>query len=403
MNSAIHPSIFVVLTTISFSLLSPAFSQGDEMRAWTDATGREIRASIDGFEDEKTVIFKLENGRTVPYQIAGLSVADQAVARRAFQNKAKPTTTAEIDWENPKQSEKYVIKSARRQNAPGFVSTKSGWEWQIKCVEATVEYKGEETSADGSVKAYFYNRDNDLIDVFRGPPRRQDENGVYTNAPKNFEQGEAVETYFPLTEFLEESDWSTALIVFGSGSEISVDTMPRTNLKDLDFPEKRFLFPAWKGGGSEEEEEEMTSNVDLEIRRVRQQTYRDSLIFNGDYQKNMPCVSAEVRVLGDFTPGDGKVKMHVFDESQKLVFTRRRTSSAQIDGSGTYVDEPRIADEDWYPIFFALDRELAGKDYPTYVVVFEFGGKTTAAVESSTNATLESLDFPEKEELTDSE
>ncbi|MCB1088329.1 MAG: hypothetical protein KDM63_14870, partial [Verrucomicrobiae bacterium] len=68
-------------------------------------------------------------------------------------------------------------------------------------------------------------------------------------------------------------------------------------------------------------------------------------------------------------------------------------------GTSQYVANPKIADDAWHPVVFALDGDLKDKDLPTYVVVFSFDGATTAMVESSVGATLESLDFPEKKNL----
>lgn len=302
----------------------------------------------------------MKNGASVPYSIAKLSDADQGLAQTAF---GKQGQSAKVDWENPQESENYVIKSVRCQTAPGYVDSKSGWTWQTKCIEAKVEYKGEDASAKGNVRAYFYTRAGKLLDAVKKPPRRQDDDRKYVNAPENFESGEAIEAYFPLTVFLEESDWATVLIAFGSGSDWSVDTMPRASFKDLDFPEKEYVFPNWEpvdeGDGPAPGS---MSNVDLEIRRVKVEDYRYSMTFDGDYRRGMPCVSAEVRATGEISPGDGNVKLHIFNDKGTLVDSRRRPSSAQIDGTGTYVQNPRVADERWHPVYFALDKGLAEKD-----------------------------------------
>lgn len=374
----------------------------EEERVWTDSAGREIRAALTGFKDKDTLIFRLADGRSLPYPIDKLSAEDGALARKAFDKQAASDPSAGMDWNNPKQSQNYVIRGMRRQNAPGFVSTKAGWEWQVKCIEVKVQYKGKEETAPGEIRAYFYNREGKLLDEFDKPPQRQDENRKYIDAPEHFEKNKTVEAYFPLTPFLEESNWTTVLIAFGYGNEYSAKTMSGESFEPLEFAEKELLFPGWQpkvdGGGADTK---VMGNVELEVRRVAQEEkYGYSLVFDGDYQKQKPCVIAEVRAKGKITPGTGEVKLYAFDNSGKIVGSRTRPSSAAVKGSRSYVNRPQIADDEWHPVFFALDGDLKGRSFSSYVVVFQFGGKTAAEVKSSTGATIETLEFPEKSQLT---
>ena len=374
----------------------------EEERVWTDSAGRQIRAAITGFKDKDTLILRLADGRSLPYPINKLNAEDGAFARKAYAKQATSDPAAGIDWNNPKQSENYVIRGLRRQNAPGYVSTKAGWEWQVKSIEVKVQYKGKEETAPGEIRAYFYNREGKLLDEFAKPPRRQDENRKYIDAPESFEKNKTTEAYFPITPLLEESAWATVLVAFGSGNEYSAKTMSGESFEPLAFAEKELLFPGWQpkadGGGSDTK---VMGNVGLEVRRVEQEEkYGYYLTFDGDYQKQKPCVIAEVRAKGEISPGTGEVKLYVFDKSGKLAGSRMEPSSAAVKGSDSYVNLPQIADDEWHPVFFALDGDLKDKSFSSYVVVFQFGGKTAAGVKSSTGATIETLDFPEKSKLT---
>ncbi|MEM9283899.1 MAG: hypothetical protein AAGA96_18920 [Verrucomicrobiota bacterium] len=386
------PNWIVVLSLlICLSALSP--SRGQEARVWTDATGRQVTAALAEFKDANTVILRLQDGRLAPFAISQLSEVDQAYAREQF-------SLSQLDWENPNQSETYVIRGMRRENVPGYISTKGGWEWQLKCVEVRIEYKGSGNAKYGDVSAYFYDRNGKLIQEFKSPPRVQDEDGKYIDAKDMIPSGKTVETYFPLTEFLEESDWATVLVAFGQGYDYSVDSMPLASYEKLDFPQKAYVFPEWSMTESESTDsaEAPDQNISLEVRRVAEGDYKYSMVFNGDYKSGRPSISAEVRVLGDVAPGEGKVRLHAFNESGTKVVTRRGPSIAKL-RSGEYVGNPKVADNRWHEVYFAVDRDLELKNYPTYVVVFEFGGKFAAGVMSSVGATLESLDFPEKGKL----
>ncbi len=390
--------IVTVLVLITTYLSNPTKTLAAEaaMQVWTDSTGRQISASVEGFKDKNTVIFRLKNGRSLPYPIKNLNLEGQNLALQFYAEHGE-NKTPDIDWKKPQLSPNYIIRGVRREHAPGYISTKSGWEWRGKCIEARVVFKGNSSSAPGNISAYFYNREGKLLDKFDKPPHRQDENRKYVSAPKDFQKNKTLEVYFPLTKFLEDSKWATALIVFGSGEDYSAKTMPGTSFEALDFAEKEYLFPNWKPAADENKNASPSNNyVELEIRRFKQENHPRSMYFDGDYQRGKDCMMAEVRVKGEITPGNGSVKLHVFDAAGKLVASRKGPSSTNLNGTGSYVSNPQIADERWHPVFFALDGDLDGKDYPTYVITFRFDGKTSALAKSSVGATLANLDYPGK-------
>ncbi len=389
--------LLLIIPIIAMNLAAEPQVASDSMRTWTDATGRKIEASLNGFQDEHNLILKLKDGRLVPFPIEKLGPEDKAFAQDAF---GKQPAKAMIDWENPKNSPNYVIRSLKRETAPGFIAVKSGWEYQIKSIEARLQYKGDKESASGNVVAYFYDRDNKLIEKIAKPPRRENKDRVYVNALDTFEKNESVEAYYPLTDFLQELKWATVLVAFGEGSDYSVDTMPATSYEHLDFDEKKHVFPNWKPDAVSNSKATPTkTDATLEIRRVRESVSKGALNFNGKYQSRKPYLGAEIRATGEIIPGEATVKLYAFDKTGKLEASRTGPSSAEIKGTGKYVERPRIANDDWHEVYFALDGNMEGKTYPTYVVVFSFGGKTIASIQSSNGTALGALDFPEKDQL----
>jgi len=401
-NTKILRFLLVALLVFALQSMPPAAYSQDQTRTWTDSKGREVLAALSGFQDKNTVILLLPDGRTISYPVLNLSLEDQAFVKTEYaKQKSGDKNDGDIDWENPKESEDYVIRGVRRGTSPGFVSTTAGWLYRTKCIEVKVQYKGDKDAAPGNIRAYFYNRDGKLIDEFDKPPRQQDEDRKYIETPTSFGKNDMVEVYYPLTEFLEDSDWATVLVTFGAGDEYAIDTMPTTDLKSLAFAEKKYLFPDWepKQNSGDDPETMASANVDLEIRRIREETHSSSITFDGNYQRGKKCMAAEVRVQGDITPAEGTVKLYAFDASGNLEVTRSRPSTAQVEGTSTYVGRPQIADDKWYPVYFALDGDLKDRSYPTFVLVFQYGGKTAASVESSVGATLDKLEFPEKSKL----
>ncbi len=395
---------FTVLTLLLL-LVGGLASAQDAVREWTDAEGRKVRAALVGFKDEATVKLQLEDGRIVDYPVGKLSAADAAYAR---EQGGKASGSSAVDWQNPKVSPDFVVRGLRRQNVPGFISTSNGWKWQLKSVEATLEYKGSADRTSASVKAYFYDRTGKLIEQFDTPPKRQDKDRNYVTTPEFFLKGKTVEVYYPITDFHETSGLATVLVVFGSDNEFTAATMPKTSFEFLDFAEKAKLFPDWNpqeggaaivsdGSGGSKSDAASSSVDSLEIRRLREVTHPYAIVFDGRYRSRMLCLTAEVRAKGPISPAPSTVKLYAFDDQGHQTAFRARPSTASL-GGNNYVGLPNIADESWHPVFFALDGDLQVK-YPTYLLVFQFGGKTTAMVKSSTGMTIESLDFPEKAEL----
>lgn len=397
-KSRAFPSLLLYLLVLSVTGLSAQ----ESAREWTDVEGRKVRATLTGFADPATIILKLEDGRSVNLPLARLSAGDATYAQERGRAMAtsgnEAPAAAGVDWTQPKLSTDYVIRGVKRETVPGYISVKSGWEYRLRSIEARLEYKGSLEAAKASVKAYYFNRNGQQIDKFERPPRRQDENGVYVTMPELFARGKTVEVYYPITEFHEEADLATVLVVFGEDDQYSAEALPKVSFEKLDFPEKARLFPGWTPAdpattGTSASDTALT----VEVRRPRKERHRFSVVFDGGYKDGKNVIAAEVRAAGPITPGEGVAKLYAFDAEGKRVGFRNRPSTASV-GGGTYVGVPKVANDSWLPVFFALDGDLA-EEPPTYVVVFSFGGKTAAAVTSSRGATLESLDFPEKAEL----
>src|SRR5690606_10295738 len=108
---------------------------------------------------------------------------------------------------------------------------------------------------------------------------------TYVTVPEFFPKGDTVEVYYPITDFHESSNLATVLIVFGSGDQYSAATLPTTSLEHLAFEEKRHLFPGWDPAESEKTDTTAPApGLDLEIRRVRHEKHRYSVVFDGNYQ-----------------------------------------------------------------------------------------------------------------------
>lgn len=386
---------------ISFiALLLPVFLKA-ELRTWTDTEGRQMEAELVEIKDAKNILIRRSDGHQFTLSLDLLSQEDRDYIQQKREVKKRKRHLENIDWENPQNSDAFSIRSIRKKNAPRYIRTQAGWEYGIDCIVTEVEYIGNQDVAEGNVSAYFYDKDGLLVETYEEAPRIGTGNNNYSDAPKKFKRNEEVELYFPLSKFLEDSDWRTVVITFGHEDQQSVRSKPPSvSYERLLFPQKAAVFPDWNPD-LVDNTVQPTFDLDaftLHIKRLEQDTHDSSMWFDGKWQKDKPCVQAELRVKGDFPPAEGEVIVHFFDASGNLIYTRDQASMTH-DGGGNYVQNPRFSDDDWLPIYFGLDQELKTMTFSSFVMVFKFGGKVTAEVESSVGASLDDLNFPEKSQL----
>ncbi|MEM0966862.1 MAG: hypothetical protein AAGJ81_11990 [Verrucomicrobiota bacterium] len=382
------------------ALFLTAFLNGEEwsLRQWTSVDGREMQARLIEIRDDGQVTIERQDGFRFTLDRSRFSPADVAyIEKQEAIGRSK-----EIDWKMPSNSPFYVIKSVRKTKVDGYIRTEEGWEHGINAIEVIVEYEGERISVKGSIAAYFFDRDDQLIRHFKEASRIEVSNEVYEDPPKSFEPGERYNVYFPISKFLEGRDWDTVLVVFSGPDGISAEMDPRRSFEDFAFSEKERLFPDWDPSLLVKDDTETiapTTELELEIRRVRRSDWPLSLLFNGDWRRGGDCIESEVRVRGGLPSKTPEVRLYLFDRENQLVGQRNKPSMAAIGGQ-EYVQVPKISEErDWYPVVFALDEDLERLDWRSAVVVFSIGKQSVAEIYSRSGAELEDVSFPEKKRL----
>lgn len=389
------PSPFLRVISVFLTCLSAA-SLSAELRDWESRDGRSIRAEFVRFQDNGTVILKREDGWEVPVPVDMLSSADQDWLKN--QRSVRPTAnqTQDIDWNRPRNSPDFNIRSVKKTVTPGYIKTQEGWEQGIDALAVKVRYAGKLQQASGSVSAYFYDRDGRLIEKQAKPARIQNDDGGYTNPPAKFARNEQYDVYFPLSKFLEDSGWRRAVITFGNANQLSARIYRSGSFEHLAFDGKEKLFPGWSPQTGETLAGAAALDFKLEIDRIRRDNHDLSMWADGDWKKNQDCLKTKVRVRGDLPSGECQVSLYLFNREGKQIKAVKVPSMTNI-GESDYVKVPRIADKNkWYPVFFALDNRFSNTDWRSAVIVFLHGGKAVASCTSSTGHTLETLTYPDK-------
>jgi hypothetical protein len=142
---------------------------------------------------------------------------------------------------------KLVIRNARSTPLRTNIWADGGWKSGLNVVQVTLMVEEGAEAGDFYVRAYYYDRDGNLIETFKEPARTEVSRGrEYTSLPPVW-KNKAVETvYFPISPRLETgaSRVQDIVVVFGNTST-AVATMSsnsRGKLEDFDFPEKQLVL-----------------------------------------------------------------------------------------------------------------------------------------------------------------
>ena len=143
--------------------------------------------------------------------------------------------------------ETFRIVSVRPTFSNDLIKVGKDWRKNLqKRIQVTLQVQTDTPASSVFVHAYFYDKDDHLVDTCKGP------NAVWTSTPKGIQEvllpatlpgGKVTEVYFALPEELQAKKWTTVLAVFGVGEKVVVQCMPASELPKLDFPEKAKLTP----------------------------------------------------------------------------------------------------------------------------------------------------------------
>ena len=149
--------------------------------------------------------------------------------------------------QQPQQQDDYKILGVRTYTSNDLIKVGNAWRKDLpQRIQATLRVGADTPSASVFVKAYFYDRDNHLIGTYTKP------NKIWAATARGFEEvglpatlsrTKTTDVYFAIPEDLRAKQWTTVLVVFGSGSKVAASANPATATSKLDFPEKAQVAP----------------------------------------------------------------------------------------------------------------------------------------------------------------
>jgi hypothetical protein len=347
-------------------------------RTWTDDQGRTMEARLVRIIDDDTIRIERSDGWVGNVALALLSEQDRKYVRIE-------QTIERLERAEPLQSETFQIRSLRRGTTPGYISTDAGWEHRIQSIIAVVRYSGDLPHSPGYVRAYFYDRDNQEVGSFDAPPRRQDANQQYQNAPKSFTAGVDYEVHFPLTQALQDRSWRTVIVVFGHNNTSSLRSIPsQIRPIEFNFREKENFYPELSAAiaarlTNATETVRPDATFTLQLQRPRRVRHPLTISSGGEWKRNLDCIVVDVRAVGGIPQESLSIDIRFYDENKRRVAIRQRPSMTNVEGQ-VYSRIPELSRAgNWYPVFFALDGDLANQQW-TYALIRAQSGSQTSEI-----------------------
>ncbi|MDD5349023.1 MAG: hypothetical protein PHQ12_02310 [Chthoniobacteraceae bacterium] len=167
--------------------------------------------------------------RTSQWTMIGLAVAGMAIGSIA--NADTPA---------------YRVRLIREATSADLIKVGTAWRKDLpKRIHVSLRVQENKPSSAVSVKAYFYDKDNQLVASGVKPSE------IWTNTkhgfdtvllPPTLEHGKDVDVFFALTPELAAKKWKAVVVVFGDAKQVAARSFPSTLLPKLDFPEKKILI-----------------------------------------------------------------------------------------------------------------------------------------------------------------
>jgi hypothetical protein len=119
----------------------------------------------------------------------------------------------------------------------------NGWKDSVPCIQADLHVTRELVEEKPFARAYFFDRENKLVQTYKNPPQVSEDHKNYTTLPSVFKLHQANKVSFPISEKANQpsSRWSRVVIVFGDATNAVAEIYPKDDLSKFDFPEKNIV------------------------------------------------------------------------------------------------------------------------------------------------------------------
>ncbi len=148
------------------------------------------------------------------------------------------TLSARAQDASPKRGLYEITNIQTSTKRVGWVD--NGWKDYVPCIQAGLRVTQDPGSQKLFVKAYFYDKDNKIVQKDDQPPQVSDNYSTYVGMPALFKPMQEQKVFFPISVKSTQPDtkWMRVVIVFGDKSSATAEVYPKTDLDKFDFPER---------------------------------------------------------------------------------------------------------------------------------------------------------------------
>ncbi len=124
----------------------------------------------------------------------------------------------------------------------------NAWIRNAPCIEVTLRVNEDIGQNPPNIKAYFFNKDREMVKELPHPTSVSFGNRESTQSPESFKPGRKYTVYFGISEGIQrgKSKWKHVIVLFGNRENATADIHPKEDISQFDFPEKNLVL---KGKG----------------------------------------------------------------------------------------------------------------------------------------------------------
>ena len=146
--------------------------------------------------------------------------------------------------QQPQTQDDFKILGVRTISSFDLIKVDNSWLKLPRRIQATLRVEADTPASGIFVKAYFYDRNSQLIASYAHP------NHIWTSTgrgleevglPKTLLRTKNTDVYFAIPDDLQAKNWMTVLVVFGNEEKVAASANPATAITKLEFPEKAHL------------------------------------------------------------------------------------------------------------------------------------------------------------------
>ena len=125
-----------------------------------------------------------------------------------------------------------------------FACINNAWTRNVSCIEAALRVNEDLGEKQLIMKAYFYNKDRQMVKELPHPTSVSLGGGESYQSPAIYKAGKKYTVYFGVTESVQrgKDKWKHAIVVFGDRNNVTADIHPKDDIAQFDFPEKDLVL-----------------------------------------------------------------------------------------------------------------------------------------------------------------